>query len=64
MNHITFEVYKDTAGEFRWRMRAANGNIIGTSGEGYKNGVDCTNVIGTIMTCAESATIVQAPENE
>lgn len=29
------EVFKDKAGEFRWRRRAGNSQIISTSGEGY-----------------------------
>jgi len=31
-----FELYKDTRGEFRWRLIAPNGQTIATSGEGYK----------------------------
>ena len=30
-----FEVYEDNAGEYRWRLRHRNGNIIADSGEGY-----------------------------
>lgn len=29
------EVYEDTRGEWRWRIVAANGEIIGDSAEGY-----------------------------
>ena len=32
---LTFEVYKDRADEFRWRLKAGNGAIIGVSGDGY-----------------------------
>lgn len=35
-------VYKDENEEWRWRRRAANGEIIATSGEGY---VDMTHAI-------------------
>ena len=35
-----FEVYKDKAGEFRFRLRAANGEIILT-GESYKAKAGC-----------------------
>ena len=37
----TFEIYEDSAGEWRWRLVAPNGNIIADSGEGYasKQGV-------------------------
>ncbi|SEA19484.1 Uncharacterized conserved protein YegP, UPF0339 family [Haloplanus vescus] len=30
-----FEVYEDSAGEWRWRLRYANGEIGADSGEGY-----------------------------
>jgi uncharacterized protein YegP (UPF0339 family) len=30
------EVYKDDAGEWRWRMMSGNGRIVAESGEGYK----------------------------
>jgi uncharacterized protein YegP (UPF0339 family) len=30
-----FELFEDSAGEWRWRLVAANGNIIADSGEGY-----------------------------
>ncbi len=42
----TFELYRDKAGEYRWRLRHENGNIIADSGQGYttkdnaKNGID------------------------
>lgn len=29
------DVYKDKAGQFRWRLRARNGKIIASSSEGY-----------------------------
>jgi uncharacterized protein YegP (UPF0339 family) len=31
----TFEVYEDNAGEYRWRLRHSNGNVIADPGEGY-----------------------------
>jgi uncharacterized protein YegP (UPF0339 family) len=32
-----FELYKDTRGDFRWRLVASNGQTIATAGEGYKS---------------------------
>ena len=29
------EVFEDKAGEFRWRRKAGNSQVISTSGEGY-----------------------------
>lgn len=31
-----FQVYRDSAGEFRWRFRTANGRTIADGAEGYK----------------------------
>lgn len=31
----TVEIYKDAAGEFRWRLKARNGEPVADSGEGY-----------------------------
>lgn len=36
-----FEVYQDKRGEWRWRRKASNGNIVGASSEGYKKRTDC-----------------------
>lgn len=42
-----FEVYKDKAGEFRFRLKAANGeNILGS--EGYKAKSSCMNGIESV----------------
>jgi uncharacterized protein YegP (UPF0339 family) len=42
-----FEVYKDKAGEFRFRLKAANGqNILGS--EGYSSKSSCTNGIESV----------------
>lgn len=32
----TLELYRDHAGEYRWRLTAKNGEILADSGEGYK----------------------------
>jgi len=43
-----FEVYKDKAGEWRWRFQASNNKIIADSGEGYINKQDCLHGIDLI----------------
>lgn len=42
-----FECYKDKAGEFRFRLKAANGNTILAS-EGYKSKSGCANGIESV----------------
>ena len=34
-SRTTFELYEDKRGEFRWRLRHDNGNVVGDGGEGY-----------------------------
>jgi uncharacterized protein YegP (UPF0339 family) len=52
-----FEVYKDKAGEFRFRLKARNGEIVAT-GEGYKAKASCLNGIDSIRRNAPDATVV------
>ncbi len=35
-----WEIYADKRGEFRWRRKATNGNIVGASCEGYTKKAD------------------------
>jgi uncharacterized protein YegP (UPF0339 family) len=55
---MTFEMYKDTAEEFRWRLKANNGQVVAVSGEGYKNRSDCAGIIGKIRTESGTANIL------
>ncbi len=52
-----FEVYKDKAGEFRFRLKARNGEII-CHGEGYKAKASCLNGIDSIRRNAPDADVV------
>ena len=51
-----FEVYLDKAGEFRFRLKARNGEIIATS-EGYKAKAGCMNGIESVRKNAPDAPI-------
>ena len=55
--HPKFEVYLDKAGEYRFRLKAANGQIIAT-GESYKQLSSCLNGIESIKKNAPDAEIV------
>ncbi|MCR4714936.1 MAG: YegP family protein [Treponemataceae bacterium] len=54
-----FEVYTDKKGEFRFRLKAGNGEIIAT-GESYKAKAGCMNGIESIKKNAPDAEIVEA----
>ena len=47
LKHPKFEVYTDKAGEFRFRLKARNGEIIAVS-EGYKAKASCLNGIESV----------------
>ncbi|MBL0956626.1 DUF1508 domain-containing protein [Leptospira levettii] len=51
-----FEIYKDKAGEFRFRLKAANGEIIASS-EGYSSKQACENGINSVKKNAADAGI-------
>ena len=53
-----FEVYADKAGEFRFRLKATNGQVIAVS-EGYKALASCMNGIESVKKNAADATIVE-----
>lgn len=56
--HPKFELYEDKAGEFRFRLKARNGEVIGTS-EGYKTKASCENGIASIKKNAPEAEVVE-----
>ena len=56
-----FEVWTDKAGEFRFRLKAANGEIIATS-EGYTSKDSCMNGIQSVINNAPDAEIVEISE--
>jgi len=53
-----FEMYEDKAGEFRFRLKARNGQVIATS-EGYKTKAACENGIASVAKNAPEAEIVK-----
>jgi len=54
--HPKYEVYQDKAGEYRFRLKARNGEIIATS-EGYKTKASCLNGIESVKKNAPEAEI-------
>jgi uncharacterized protein len=56
-----FEWYKDKKDKFRFRLKAANGEIIAVS-EGYASKEGCVNGIESVKKNAPIAKIVEAKE--
>ncbi len=59
MKHPKFEIYQDKALEYRFRLKATNGQVIGTS-EGYKAKASCKNGVESVIKNAADAEIVVA----
>ncbi len=57
LKHPKYELYQDKKGEFRFRLKARNGEIIAT-GEGYKAKASCKKGIDSIKRNAPEAPVV------
>ncbi|MCX6670787.1 MAG: YegP family protein [Euryarchaeota archaeon] len=53
-----FEVYTDKSGEYRFKLKAPNGEVIASS-EGYSSKKSCMNGIESVKKNAPNATIVE-----
>ncbi len=43
-----FQIYKDAKGEYRWRLRASNGETIADGNEGYRSKDAATHAINLL----------------
>jgi hypothetical protein len=53
-----FEIYIGSGEQYRWRLKAPNGEII-ASGEAYSSKAACMNGINSVKTNAPKAEIVE-----
>ena len=58
LTHPKYEVYQDKAGEFRFRLKARNGEPIGKS-EGYKTKASCLNGIESVGKNAPEGEVIE-----
>ncbi len=63
MGEYKFELWIDSAKEYRWRFLVPNGNITAVSSEGYKNKADCETSLNRLCEEAKQATIVDLSKN-
>jgi uncharacterized protein YegP (UPF0339 family) len=52
-----FELYKSPNGEYRWRLKATNGQVIATGGEGYSSKAAAQNGIASVKRSAADASV-------
>ena len=57
---MKFEVYRDKAGEYRWRLLSSNGKITADSGEGYTRREDAHRAIAALLKAINDVVIVDA----
>ena len=55
-----FELYKGRGEEWRWRLRAANGNIVADSGESYTTKASAEAGIASVKRGAADAPVREA----
>ena len=58
VKHPKFEIYTDKAGEFRFRLKATNGQVIAVS-EGYTTLKNCENGVESVKKNAVDAEVVE-----
>ena len=58
LTHPKFEMYQNKAGEYRFRLKATNGQVIAVS-EGYTAKASCINGIESVQKNAPVAEIVE-----
>ena len=56
---MKFEIYKGKKEDYRWRLKAANGQVIATAGQGYKAKADAEKAVDSVKTGAAKAEIVE-----
>ncbi len=54
---MKYEIYQDKRGEWRWRLKAANGRILAVSSEGYKNLADCESCVVMVKMGSRTAPV-------
>jgi amphi-Trp domain-containing protein len=60
----TFQLYEDNAGEYRWRLRHDNGNVIADSGEGYTTKQNAEQGLESVKRNAPGAYVVDQSKDE
>lgn len=54
---MRFELYRDHAGGWRWRLRTQNGNVVADSAEAYAHRADCERGIELVKSSATASTV-------
>ena len=61
LKHPKFELYKDKSEQFRFRLKAKNGEVIAVS-ESYTTKANCKNGINSVIKNVEDAKVIEEIE--
>lgn len=61
---MTFEVYQDVAGEWRWRLVAGNGQIVASSNESFTTRQHAARAANNVLLKAGAAKLVSVVQEE
>ncbi len=61
-SNATFELFRDEADEYRWRLRHDNGNIIADSGQGYASKQKATQGLNSVKSNAPGAPVEETDD--
>lgn len=53
---LNFETYQDKGGDYRWRAKSSNGQVVASSPSSYKTKADCDGAVDMIKKGAPKAT--------
>jgi len=53
-SNLAFEIYRDSQGQFRWKLKSGNHRIIANCVEGYKNRRDLEDAIALVQNSASA----------
>ena len=58
-----YEIYQDKSGEWRWRLRASNGQLVATGGEGFASKSNVIRALESVRKNAQSEGHVEIGED-
>ena len=64
MNTPHFEIYRDTPGDWHWRLRAANGRIVADSAEAYASRRNVLRSMGGLYDAVDGVRTAAVPVQE
>lgn len=53
-----FTIYRDAAGDYRWKATSENGNIIADGGQGYSRKIDASHAMFRVMNAGKTGATV------